>query len=141
IFTGPPPVIGETDEGGATPLRTDVQYVRADVDADRPPRRLPAAVADLGLREKVVMPRSWPRWCCSGSSRRRCWTRSTPPSSAPSRSSVSQTWPRRRPQGRPTPARPPGVTTDALRPAHRLRRARDQLLGALADDRAPRGRL
>ena len=54
IFTGPPPVIGE-GEGGDPTVPADVRYVRADVDADRPARRLPAPVADLGLREKVVM--------------------------------------------------------------------------------------
>ncbi len=55
IFTGPPPVIDEAPEGGDPGTPSDVHYVRADVDAGRPARRLPALVPDLGLREKVVM--------------------------------------------------------------------------------------
>ncbi|WP_277454342.1 NADH-quinone oxidoreductase subunit M [Janibacter sp. DB-40] len=67
IFTGPPPIIGGPDDGdvlrndtgaptgGETPVTADVPYVRSDLDAHRPARHLPAAVRDLGLREKVVM--------------------------------------------------------------------------------------
>ena len=65
--TGPPPVIGVPDDGdvltsdegastgGEPPVPGNTPYVRADLDAGRPASRLPAAVRDLGLREKVVM--------------------------------------------------------------------------------------
>ena len=55
IMTGPPPTIDTTEEGGTPRSADDVPYVRADLDADLPARRLPAPVKDLGLREKVVM--------------------------------------------------------------------------------------
>lgn len=67
IMTGPPPVVGDADEGdvlrsdegastgGGAPAAADAQYVRADLDADLPPRRLAAPVKDLGLREKLVV--------------------------------------------------------------------------------------
>lgn len=56
IMTGPAPTVGgEPSEGGNHPPEKAVPYVREDLDEGLPPRRLPAPVADLGLREKVVM--------------------------------------------------------------------------------------
>lgn len=54
IMTGPPPIIGEHGDGEAS-VPADAKYIRADLDAGRPHRRLTTAVTDLGLREKVVV--------------------------------------------------------------------------------------
>ncbi|WP_435202442.1 NADH-quinone oxidoreductase subunit M [Janibacter sp. GS2] len=53
IMTGPPPVVGEHGDGEAS-VPPDTKYIRADLDAGRPHRRITGPVTDLGLREKVV---------------------------------------------------------------------------------------
>ncbi len=59
IMTGPPPTVDAEDlaspSEGRPSAESTVPYVRADLDEGLPPRHLAGRVADLGLREKVVV--------------------------------------------------------------------------------------